>query len=81
MILALEWVRVIVFCSLVALAGAICHCQLGAKRGGAHCPRGVGHGMPVIIVYYRLVQKGLSGQMKIIAKVCIIFNSTLLLQL
>lgn len=81
MILALEWVRLIVFCSLMVLAGAICHCQLDAKRDGVHCPLGVGHDMPVIIVCYRVVQKGLRGPVKIIAAVCTIFNSNLLLQL
>lgn len=38
MVLELEWVRLIVFCSLMVLAGALCHCQLGAERDGFIVP-------------------------------------------
>lgn len=69
MVLELEWVRLIVFCSWMVLAGVLCHCQLDAKRDGVHCSLGVGHGVPVITVQYRMVQKGLRGQMKMVAKI------------
>ena len=69
MILELDWVRLIVSCSLMLLAGALCHCQLGAERDGVHCSLGVGHDMPVIVVYYRMVQKGPRGQVKMVATI------------
>lgn len=50
MVLELEWVRLIVFCSWMVLAGVLCHCQLDAKRDGVHCSLGVGRGVPVITV-------------------------------